>query len=85
LYLLSFILVFSRLPAWIHKGLVLALPILLLLLVFLMVSELGAQKWVEILIHLGILFAVALVCHGELVRTRPSGRTTEFVSQLRPL
>ena len=31
LYLLSFILVFSRLPAWVHKGMLMAMPLLVLL------------------------------------------------------
>jgi spermidine synthase len=37
-------------------------------------------QWFErILLHLGVLFVVALVCHGELARTRPRTRyLTEF-------
>jgi spermidine synthase len=76
LYLLSFILVFSKLPAWVHKFMVLALPVLLLLLIFMMVSRhsLHTQMWVLILLHLVVLFAVAMVCHGELARDRPPAR-----------
>jgi hypothetical protein len=73
-YLLSFILVFSNLPAWVHKFLVLALPVLLLLLVFLMQSRLPMRLWAVIVVHLTVLFVVALVCHGELARTRPGPR-----------
>jgi spermidine synthase len=74
LYLLSFILVFSKLPAWVHKFMVLALPVLLLLLVFMMVSRnaIHTQMWALILLHLVVLFAVAMVCHGELARDRPA-------------
>ena len=66
LYLLSFILVFSKLPAMVHRLIVLAMPVLLLLLVFMMVSHMRVQMWALILLHLAVLFAVALVCHGEL-------------------
>jgi SAM-dependent methyltransferase len=79
LYLLSFILVFSNLPAWVHKFTVLGLPVLLLLLVFLLVSHLHARMWTVILLHLLVLFAVAMVCHGELARSRPApSRLTQF-------
>jgi hypothetical protein len=78
LYLLSFILVFSKLPELVHKVMVLALPVLMLLLVFLMVSKMRAQMWTLILLHLVVLFAVAMVCHGELARTRP---TTRYLTQ----
>jgi spermidine synthase len=74
LYLLSFILVFSKLPAWVHKLMVLALPVLLLLLVFMMIAKIQTQLWALILLHLVVLFAVAMVCHGELARTRPAAR-----------
>jgi spermidine synthase len=79
LYLLSFILVFSSLPSWVHKLMVLLLPVLLLLLVFLMVSNVPARMWTVILTHLAALFAVAMVCHGELARGRPAARQlTQF-------
>jgi SAM-dependent methyltransferase len=79
LYLLSFILVFSNLPALVHKFMVLALPVLLLLLIFLLVSGYQPAMWAIVLIHLVVLFAVAMVCHGELARGRPSPRhLTQF-------
>ncbi len=71
LYLLSFILAFSKLPALVHKVLVLAMPVLLLLLIFMMLSRMTVQMWALILLHLAVLLAVALVCHGELARDRP--------------
>jgi hypothetical protein len=79
LYLLSFILVFSRLPQGVHRLMVALLPYLVLLLVFLMLSELPLPIWWKILVHLGALFVVAMVCHGELARDRPPPRQlTEF-------
>ncbi|HXG12437.1 MAG TPA: hypothetical protein VNK04_21955 [Gemmataceae bacterium] len=85
LYLLSFILVFSRLPGFIHKAMVVALPLLLLLLVFMMMSNIpgrsfffSALVW-KIGIHLLVLFVAAMVCHGELARRRPStSHLTEY-------
>ena len=88
LYLLSFILVFSRLPLVIHKGMVLVLPVLLLLLVFFMISRFHEEMWKLILLHLVVFFAVAMVCHGELARTRraapPHGLLSVDVPGRRP-
>jgi spermidine synthase len=74
LYLLSFILVFSQMPSWVHKLMVLAMPVLLLLLIFFMLSHFPTRMWALILLHLVVLFFVAMVCHGELARTRPAAR-----------
>jgi hypothetical protein len=79
-YLLSFILVFSRLPSWLHKALILKMPLLVLLLLFLLLSHqpLGKQ-WQTIIVHLYVLFFVAMVLHGELARNRPAtSHLTEF-------
>jgi hypothetical protein len=80
LYLLSFILVFSRLPEIVHKIMVVALPLLVLLQIFIMMSKLGKlPMWGQIGIHLVVLFAAAMVCHGELARRRPATRyLTEY-------
>src|SRR5438132_5651950 len=61
LYLLSFILVFGRLPAWIHKGMVLVLPLTLLLFVFLKLSNVRPKfwsEWLDIVFQLTVLFLV---------------------------
>jgi len=71
LYLLSFILVFSRVPAWVHKGMVLVLPLLVLTLLFFMLSELKIKIAWSLVLHLTTLFVVSMVCHGELARDRP--------------
>jgi SAM-dependent methyltransferase len=74
LYLLSFILVFSRLPAGVHRLMVVLLPLVVMLLVFLMISEFPLRIWLKIGVHLVALFVVAMVCHGELARDRPPTR-----------
>jgi hypothetical protein len=79
LYLLTFILVFSRLPYLVHVFLVWALPVLVLVQTFLMLSGVtGHLPWL-IPLHLGTFFVVAMVCHGRLAQDRPSPRhLTEF-------
>jgi hypothetical protein len=86
LYLLSFILVFSRppralagrLPA-VRRGLAPALPLLVLLLLFLMLSGTQPPGGWAVALHLAVLFVVCLVCHGELAADRPdAARLTEF-------
>ena len=70
-YLLSFILVFAngRLTS-INMITIMPLTILLAILT-LMPSGSAVRFWIIILLHLATLFVVALVCHGELARTRP--------------
>jgi SAM-dependent methyltransferase len=100
IYLLSFILVFSRLPAIVHRVMVLAFPFVLVMVVMpntalLLLDDWGVMSslgvtvertiegtgenamvpaWVVIVMHLIALFVAAMVCHGELARTRPSAR-----------
>jgi hypothetical protein len=74
LYLLTFILVFSRLPAAVHRLMVALLPFLILPLVFLMLSEYPLPIGGKIVVHLAVLFVAAMVCHGELARDRPPTR-----------
>ena len=79
LYLLTFILVFSRLPALVHTIMVLILPLALLMVAFLMLSHLRVWMSITILMHLSVLFVVAMVCHGELAHDRPAaGSLTKF-------
>jgi hypothetical protein len=79
LYLLSFILVFSRLPDWIHVGFRWALPVLVLVLIFMMISKIHPSYVKMIPVHLAVFFVAAMACHGELARTRPSPiHLTEF-------
>src|SRR5262249_7056911 len=70
-YLLSFILAFARAtPVWVHRTMVLALPVALVLLGNEGTIGLGST----VAIHLTTLFVAATVCHGELARRRPSAR-----------
>lgn len=73
LYLLSFILVFARLPQGLHQGMVRLAPVLLLILIYIMMAStpLFWKTWMTILLHLVVLFVVAMVCHGELAHSRP--------------
>lgn len=72
LYLLSFILVFARWSDAMHRRVVVVTsPVVLLLILTLMPSELTLPLWLAIVAHLLTLFLLALVCHGELARSRP--------------
>ena len=79
IYLLTFILAFGRWPRLLHHlAVALALP-LTLLVIFLMVSALPERIWVIVLWHFGLLFVLALACHGALALDRPGPRhLTEF-------
>jgi SAM-dependent methyltransferase len=78
-YLLTFIVVFGRWPLRLHWMVTAALLPAVLLMIFAMVSGLLKQVWVTVLCHLLLLLVVALACHGELARRRPSPRhLTEF-------
>ncbi|HEY7422841.1 MAG TPA: hypothetical protein VH682_01145 [Gemmataceae bacterium] len=72
LYLLSFIIVFSRVPAWVHKSMVLVMPLLVLGLVYSMLSGQKIPIGWRLGVHLTTLFVVSMVCHGELARDRPA-------------
>lgn len=74
IYLLSFIIVFARVPAWVHFSMVLMMPLGVLLLLFLMLAEIkpGDSLLYLIGVHLAVLFLVAMVCHGELAKDRPN-------------
>lgn len=71
LYLLSFIIVFARWPAVMHKIVILGAPLVILLLVFVRLAE-PKGVVLRICLHLLALFAVAMLCHGELAHTRPA-------------
>jgi hypothetical protein len=73
------ILAFGRWPRALHRAVVaIALP-LVLVVIFLMVAELPERIWVTVLWHFGLLFVIALACHGALALDRPAPRhLTEF-------
>ncbi len=77
LYLLTFVLTFSRKPILRHEWMLKAQPVLLLLtaMLFLVHDPLVPLT----LLHLATFFACAMVCHGELWRRRPeTSHLTEF-------
>ncbi len=79
LYLLSFIIVFARVPALVHRIAVLLLPLSMLALFLADFSDIGMPKWTVFCVHLANFFLVCMVCHGEIARTRPAAaHLTEF-------
>lgn len=76
IYLLSFVLVFSRRPLLKHRWMVYAQALLLIPVVLFFETRL---LWLVFLLHLLALFVIAMVCHGELAKRRPTTRhLTEF-------
>ncbi len=79
IYLLTFVLVFARRPLLPHALLLRWLPLVVLLVTLVLLSEATEPIGVVIGLHLLCLFWVSMVCHGELARSRPPGeRLTEF-------
>ncbi len=79
LYLLTFVLVFSRFAALVHQGAVILQPLFIAALVASQVFEgFDSIFWI-LTIHISAFFFTALVCHGELARLRPvPAYLTEF-------
>jgi len=74
LYLLSFIIVFAWWPPIMHKIMILVMPLVVLLLVFATTADIKLSIGPKVLLHLLAFFMVAMVCHGELAKTRPAPR-----------
>jgi hypothetical protein len=74
IYLLTFILVFARRPPIPHRVMVELLPIVVLPLLLVLASRATGPLALVLPVHPLVLFAVAMVCHGELARDRPSPR-----------
>jgi spermidine synthase len=79
LYLLTFVLVFSRFAQQVHQAAVILQPLFIAALVASQVFEgFDSIFWI-LTIHIGAFFFTALVCHGELARLRPApAHLTEF-------
>jgi hypothetical protein len=78
-YLLSFVFVFAKKPPVNHDWLIRRLPFLILIALIPTVCKTKLPLLALIAIYLAALFAIALVCHGELARSRPPvSRLTEF-------
>jgi hypothetical protein len=79
LYLLTFVLVFASKPPLPHWLMVRVLPFVLLPLVVLLAAHLTQTTLLLIILHLLAFFVVAMVCHGEIARDRPTPRhLTQF-------
>ncbi len=79
LYLLTFIITFSRKPLLRHAWMTRLMPMVVLPFGAMIFVKIEHLEWFVLPIHLVLFFVVAMVCHGELVRTRPSGvYLTEF-------
>lgn len=82
LYLLTFILVFARLPRAIHQTMNYLLPATILAQAYVVFTEHAGTNYPMgflVAVHLQVFFVAAMVCHGELARTRPSPEfLTEF-------
>ncbi len=64
---------------YIRRGMILVLPLLILLIVFMMLSEIRPAVHWNIILHMETMFVATMVCHGELARDRPSPKhLTEF-------
>jgi predicted membrane-bound spermidine synthase len=79
IYLLSFILVFSRKKILPHWLMVKTFPITTLVIIFIIVTEIDSPLWLIFLAFLWFLFNTSMVCHGRLAIDRPDTRfLTEF-------
>jgi len=73
IYLLTFILVFSKWHDKIHPLMVNLQPIILLpFLAYSFINPAVLPYWVDLGIHLTAFFLAVMVCHGELARLRPN-------------
>ncbi len=75
LYLVTFIIAFGRVPNWFRLVVGNLAPVMILLLVFLVAAENflnSVPTSVELALYIATFFAVALMCHYELARDRPS-------------
>ena len=79
LYLLTFILQFSRGRANVRRWERFVLPLLALPVVLSLASVATQRPWFSIPMHLAFFFAACMVCHGQLANDRPSSQhVTEF-------
>src|SRR5262249_51676142 len=78
-YLLSFIVTFAARPWLPHRAMTRILPLAVLLIAVVMLSQATEAVWILLPLHVLTFFVIAIVCHGELARLRPGPeRLTEF-------
>ena len=80
LYLLSFVMVFARRQLLPHSLMLRAQPLLILpVAVLLFLARFAIMPPLLFPFHILMFFATAMVCHGELAKSRPeASRLTEF-------
>jgi hypothetical protein len=79
LYLLTFILVFSKYSTAIHKRLLIIQPwVVTPFLIYYFSPQKLSYFSLELFIHLLIFFISTMICHGELAKKRPS---THYLTQ----
>lgn len=79
LYLLTFVLVFARTQLLRHQWMLNAQTYLAAPLLLICIGELRTNLWLDFPLHLVAFFVFAMVCHGELAKSKPSSRrVTEF-------
>jgi hypothetical protein len=79
IYLISFVLVFSRRKLIPHTLIVRIQPFVLLAVVIVVFWSEWNNFWYLIPLNLSVLFVTAMCCHGEMVRLRPgTAHLTEF-------
>jgi hypothetical protein len=71
-YLLSFILVFAKKPLISNRHMADSMPLLILAVSIPILLKTDWPLFLEIAVNLMTLFVVAVACHGELARRRPS-------------
>lgn len=79
IYLLTFVLVFARKPLIPHRIMVFLEPFVIIPLAVFFFVQIKAAIWQALPFHLLAFFVIAMVCHGELMHSRPSADyLTEF-------
>ncbi|MCQ8103952.1 fused MFS/spermidine synthase [Methylomonas sp. SURF-2] len=72
LYLLSFILVFSKWADRIHPGMLALQPaVLLIFIAYSFINPALLPYWLDLILHCLAFFLAIMVCHGELAKLRP--------------
>jgi hypothetical protein len=74
LYLATFIVVFSRLGDRVHPFFVRLTPMVALLVLAKLFTEVGMPTGLDVSVHMAAFFVLSMACHGELARTRPAAR-----------
>jgi SAM-dependent methyltransferase len=79
IYLLTFVLVFARKPLIPHRIMVFLEPFVIIPLAVFFFIQIKTALWQALPFHLLAFFVIAMVCHGELMHSRPpAAYLTEF-------